>query len=292
MQEDLSTLFSRNLNFSNSSQTPTPQQPEENHLLAAEAAQDARPITYITQHYHHSAHLAAPTRTDNPPPSNAAIISALMRHHIDPMSLSPAQFALFERAESEQRARLLGLWQISPPSHHDLAQEFSNWPATMEQEEAMARFRYETQMQANGSHMASVDEPRMELGQLNQDHRVNIIPMEGGDGRSIAEPYILSGYESLSGRDYIEQLFSEGGVPPTDSTVDFKGMAKVPIPQHMNQYNHCTEPVYQHREMWQKAVGQQLGESQYGAVDQSRQLGGSPNFSASIHGPLEDEEML
>ncbi|KAI9761444.1 MAG: hypothetical protein M1835_008183 [Candelina submexicana] len=277
MQEDLSALLSRNLNLSDCSQDPTPQQAEENHLLAAETAQETRPITYsISQHYHHSAHLATPTRVDNPQPSNAAIISELVQHQIDPMSLLPSQFTLFQQAEPQQRLRLLELWRISPPSQpdHVVEQNFSYWPATMEREEEMARLRYEMQMQASVSDMIGLDDAQTDFERLDQDRRGDLTPIEGGDGRSIAEPYILSGYESLSGRDYIQQLLSDGGiVPPSNSPVNHKRIANVQIPQYMSQYNHSTEPVYQHSEMWQKAVGQHLVEPR-------------------VHEPLEDEEML
>ncbi|KAI9724406.1 MAG: hypothetical protein M1812_000474 [Candelaria pacifica] len=295
MQEDLPALFSRNLNISNSSQNPTPPQSEENHLLAAEAAHQTRPITYsISQHYHHSAHIAAPIRTDNHNPSNAAIISVLAQHGIDPMSLSPSQFDLIQQAEPGQRLRLLELWRTIPPSQVDRVTEpeFLYGPATREGEEDMASINYEPQMQTNGSDMASLDEFQMDLEQLDQERRVSLTPMEGGDGRSIAEPYILSGYESLSGRDYIEQLFGQGVVPPSNSPVDHKSMVDVQFTPHMSQYNHSTEPVYQHPEMWQKYAAQQSIEPQYGVMDQTGRYGGPSNASAGTHAPLEDEEML
>jgi hypothetical protein len=165
MQEELATLMTQRLNLDNNvnyrSQPefpPTPPQP------------DAQPqMTYITQHYHHSAHQAALT----PPTEQTSANEVLALHGIDASVLFPSQISLFKQAQPEQQLRLIQLWSISPPSYGNqlLAKNLLNWPQTsMQQEEEAARSRY-MRMQTDSGHYPA-------------------------EQRHNAEPYIVRGYDS------------------------------------------------------------------------------------------------
>jgi hypothetical protein len=164
MQEELATLMTQHLNLDNNIKyhnqlelPPTPPQPASQPQM-----------TYITQHYHHSAHQAAPT----PPAEQTLIQEELARHGIDASALFPTQLNLFKQAQPEQQSRLIQLWSISPPTHGNqvLAKEY-NWPQTsMEQEEEAAQSRY-MKMRAESNNSSP-------------------------EQRHHAEPYIIRGYES------------------------------------------------------------------------------------------------
>lgn len=167
MQEELATLMIQHMKLDNNNVDyhpqpklpPTPPQPDQ-----------PMPMTYITQHYHHSAHQAAST----PPIEPTSVYDDLARHGIDGNALFPSQLHLFKEAQPEQQVRLIQLWSISPPSpgNQSLARDLGTWPPTsMQQEEETAKARYlRMQGDAEGHH--------------SPEHRPN------------AEPYIVHGYES------------------------------------------------------------------------------------------------
>ncbi|KAL4900622.1 hypothetical protein BDW74DRAFT_161825 [Aspergillus multicolor] len=114
-QDDLVSLFNTNMtmgSFSVSRRTELPASPSS--------------TTYsITQHYHHSAHVAhraavqAPATLQRSGFSGAnrtasQVFEMLMKHHIDPSSLSPNQLELFAKALPNQQSRLIQMWQICP----------------------------------------------------------------------------------------------------------------------------------------------------------------------------------
>jgi hypothetical protein len=84
------------------------------------------PITYsITQHYHHSAHvaqraampgLATVQNVASPVTGEIAngVFEMLMHHRINPSTLSTSQLELFANATPDQRNRLIQMWQICP----------------------------------------------------------------------------------------------------------------------------------------------------------------------------------
>ena len=139
MQEELATLMTERLNLDSNvnyhSQPPelppTPPQPNS-----------AQPqMTYITQHYHHSAHQAAPT----PPVEQPTVAEELARHGINASVLFPSQISLFQQAQPEQQSRLIQLWSIAPSTYGNqlLTKNLTNWPQTsMQQEEEAAESRY------------------------------------------------------------------------------------------------------------------------------------------------------
>lgn len=165
MQDELATLMSQqlklgnNVSFQNLSELP-PTPPQSGNQPQ---------ITYITQHYHHSSHQAAPT----PPVEPTSASDELARHGIDANILFPSQLNLFKQAQPEQQIRLIQLWSIAPPQYGNqmLAKDLVNWPQTsMRQEEQAAQSRY-MRMQARS-------------GQYSPE------------ARSSAEPYILRGFNN------------------------------------------------------------------------------------------------
>lgn len=166
MQEELATLMSQHLKLDNNvnyqSQPELPPTPPQSDTQP--------PMTYITQHYHHSAHQAAPT----PPVEQTSATEKLARHGIDASVLLTSQLNLFKQAQPDQQLRLIQLWSIAPPSYGNqlLAKDLVNWPQTsMQQEEDAAQSRY-MRMQA-------------ESGNYSLEQRSN------------AEPYIVQGYNVL-----------------------------------------------------------------------------------------------
>ncbi|KAL4788997.1 hypothetical protein BDV19DRAFT_383467 [Aspergillus venezuelensis] len=110
VQDDLVSLFNAHMNMGSSPM-----------LIEKETAALHLPITYsITQHYHHSAHVAQKATVPNPMRANEPVTQALdlLRHHsIDASSLSSSQLELFTQAMPEQKSRLIQMWQIcSEPS--------------------------------------------------------------------------------------------------------------------------------------------------------------------------------
>lgn len=231
-QDDLAALFYRNLSLQN-----PPPQPEP----VIQVTQPEEPIIYsITQHYHHSAHLAAqrasrpasePGTTDQ---QTTEII--LARHGVDVSTLFPSQIDLFKTADSSQQMRLVELWRISPNAAGSaFAQDLGSWhPTNFEQEEAMAKLRLERQMMEERASRSQLDEDVMSDGEISN---APLTPVQGGDGRWGApqpEPYMASGYESLAQREY--ELSAQ---QPTKDVYSHFGTA-VGGPS----YSKATDPVY------------------------------------------------
>lgn len=206
MQEELATLMTQRLNLNNNvayhkqpELPPTPPQP------------DSLPqATYITQHYHHSAHQAAPT----PPVEQMYVNEELARHGIDPSGLYPSQLNLFRQAQPEQQSRLIQLWSIAPASYGNqlLAKDLINWPQTsMQQEEAAAQSRYLRVRVESGQHFA--------------------------EQRHNAEPYIVHGYDTSP---------DHGGVTtdlgPTARTREYN-RATDPAYQSREWWIHESQPI-------------------------------------------------
>ena len=166
MQDDLINMMTRNLQLNpfqhqqDMSMPPTPQ-----------VVPQTSPITYITQHYHHSAHQV--------PSHDLPTSTILEKSGINADALFPSQLQLFKNAAPEQQLRLIELWQISPPTfgnqmHPD---NLGNWPQTsVELEEEAARYR---------------------LQSTEQDRLKNLSVLPAHESRNNAEPYILQGYETL-----------------------------------------------------------------------------------------------
>jgi hypothetical protein len=267
-QEELIGLFSRTLNFSN----PTP--PPEEHLALPQRKPEVveeQPTIYASQHYVPNRHMlpvrfftppAEPQAPQPRPLSDEEIVEVLNRNSIDPQALFPSQVNLFRNADNDQRLRLLELWRISPPNlgSYDLAKEQSTWlSTTLQQEEQMAKLRYERQMSDRSLGAPAVQQPE----------RPSSAPESGRSRTSTqAEPYMMSGYEMLAQREY-ELSNSQ---PLQEST----------------RYNQATDPAFRASGTWEKGVADM--ENRYGSYDQMREGGGVPN-AAALNGLDEDMVM-
>ena len=299
MHEDLASLFSRNLSLHN----PPYVAPKE------EPVQEEPTYTYsITQHYHHSAHLAkqqASRHASEPPQTDQLTTEIILsRHGVDASSLFPSQVDLFKSADASQQMRLIELWRICPPNNggHTLSRDLWNGPATsFEQEEAMAKSRYERQMieermSRTGGDQAPLDNPEDTMSE--DSTRQPMTPIQGGDGRWLGaantqapEPYIVSGYESLAQRDYERSAHR-----PSKDVYSHFGTAV-----GGQRYNQATDPVYNkvsdihtHPNVggdWDRLLMQRqmAMENQYGAFEQSQY--GTEGVIMGEHAG-EDEEML
>ncbi|EXJ81395.1 hypothetical protein A1O3_07686 [Capronia epimyces CBS 606.96] len=160
MQDDLINMMARNLQISplghqhDLSMPPTPQ-----------VVPEPEPITYISQHYHHSAHQV--------PLHDLPVSTILEKAGINAAALFPSQLQLFKNAQPEQRLRLIELWQIAPPTYGNQMHpdDMANWPqSSMEKEEEAAKYRLKgTEQERQPKH----------------------------DNRNNAEPYMLQGYDTL-----------------------------------------------------------------------------------------------
>jgi hypothetical protein len=279
-QEELSALFARNLSL----QTPAPVAPKE----------EPEYIYSITQHYHHSAHLANKQQPSRPaseplPTDQLTTDIILARHGVDSSSLYPSQIELFRTADASQQMRLIELWRICPPNYggHALAQQLGEWPSTsLQQEESMAKLRYERQILEERMSRAhdGMDDDTMSDGSSHAP----LTPIQGGDARwNNVEPYMASGYELLAAREY------ENSATRSRDVYSHFGTA-VGGPQ----YKQSTDPVYKTVEEihtfpnvggdWTKTIDQQqLMENQYGAFQNFQY---SNEYISGHQG--EDEEML
>ncbi|KAL4757042.1 uncharacterized protein BDW70DRAFT_143985 [Aspergillus foveolatus] len=114
-QDDLVSLFNTHMSIGQPRVSERPEVPAT-----------PSPITYsITQHYHHSAHvaqraamsgLATPQNVALPVTSETVdgVLEVLMHHRINPSTLSTSQLELFANAMPDQRNRLIQMWQIYP----------------------------------------------------------------------------------------------------------------------------------------------------------------------------------
>ena len=287
MQDDLALLFSRNLTIGN---TAPPSVNSASSQVQAEAL-PVEPITYITQHYHHSAHVVPFTESlqntsispATPDIDHASPAAILAQNNIDPSSLFPSQLTLFHLADADQRHRLIQLWRISPPSYgaHALAQELGNWPPTsLTQEEEMAQIRYARNL---SEQVKLQDENKSKM--MEQDCGANKLGWQDVNVRPHAEPYILSGYETLARQEYDPHA-------PEQREVD--GMFdNSPAQQAMDghRYAQATDPVHRGQQWWHNFVGNQTMEHQYGAFDQMNRF--EPQSSGMAGRQVaEDEEML
>ncbi|KAL4812210.1 hypothetical protein BDW67DRAFT_170489 [Aspergillus spinulosporus] len=112
-QDDLVSLFNTHMSIGQSQVFERPEVPAT-----------PSPITYsITQHYHHSAHvaqratmpgLATAQNVASPVTTETVdrVLEVLMHHRINPSTLSRSQLELFANAMPDQQNRLIQMWQI------------------------------------------------------------------------------------------------------------------------------------------------------------------------------------
>lgn len=227
--EDLAALFSKNLTLESA------QQP----------SQEEQKIVYISQHYNHSAHIArqqveepqpSPRPASEPPqPEHAAAETVLRNHGVDPSCLSMPQLQLFRGVDEAKQRRLIELWSICPPTNSNdnptLAWSFT----TVEQEESLAKMRYDQQQQQADQIMSLDGTP--------------LTPIQAGDGRWVAtqnqhymEPYMASGYEDMARREYEESARrAQAAAMEQPKNVFQPYGSAVGAPT----YSRATDPVYQ-----------------------------------------------
>jgi hypothetical protein len=222
--EELASLFSKNMT-----------------LDPIRVPQEEPKIVYISQHYTHSAHVAkqpveppqlSPRPASEPPQSEYELVNQVLRNHgVDPSGLSASQLQLFKTADTPQQVRLVELWRICPPTNS------SNNPAlawnftTVEQEEALAKLRYDQQQQQETESVMSLD-------------GTPLTPIQSGDGRWIGiesqtqhymEPYMTSGYEDMARREY------EESARRAIAEASFQGHKGAVL---STSYRKATDPVY------------------------------------------------
>ncbi|KAF3394703.1 hypothetical protein F1880_005406 [Penicillium rolfsii] len=112
IQDELSALFDRQMSMEQPQHATQPINPP----ASIPTSSQQQPITYsITQHYHHSSHVAIlPPVPSTPSPTdpNEALLTLLQNHGIDPSTLTPSQLDLVRHADAEQQQRLLQTWQV------------------------------------------------------------------------------------------------------------------------------------------------------------------------------------
>ncbi len=252
--DELAALFSRNLTLTQPVDIPReqPKQPESHP--------EPEPITYsITQHYHHSSHIARktndapsepPRRSSEPPQTQQPSAELILNlHGIDYTALSPSQMELFKTAEDSQKLRLIELWRICPPATRQDNPAVALTSTTVQQEEFLAQMRFQRQWEE--------DEQRQNVMSLDG---TPLTPVQTDDGRWIttadAEPYMESGYELLARREYEESAKQQRDAMSEPRNVYSPFGTAV----GGHNYRPATDPVYEND--W--AARQQAMEDQYG----------------------------
>lgn len=206
MQDELANLISQNLNLNN---TVHYQQPPE--LPPTPQPEAPSQITYISQHYHHSAHQVPPV------PSDEELLQyQLGEHGIDSKALLPTQIQLYRGASLAQKLRLIELWSIVPSTRDNqtLVKDLKNWQQTsMEQEELAAKARH-ARRAAESQHLC-------------HEHRHH------------AEPYMSQGY-SQPGSNDIDALNLE-----TTRASEYH-RALDPVYHSREWWRHESDPLHQH----------------------------------------------
>lgn len=194
--------------------------------------------------------------------------------------------------------RLVELWRISPPNYggHALTQSMDGtFPDTnFEMEEYMARERYQKQQQQaveeqerqqrerRAEMERQLQESAMQDDLMSEGEQSNapLTPIQGGDSRwfSPPEPYMASGYEQLSRREYkasqIEQARDSSSLFGTG----------------VGGYTRASDPVYVNMgSMGGVASSWQVPTREEERLAMAQQYG---NFAEQRHGQDQDEEML
>ncbi|KAK2600270.1 hypothetical protein QQS21_004989 [Conoideocrella luteorostrata] len=267
VQDDLASLFSRNMSFSPEFHALTPKdvpRQEPPATVPSPPPANQRIVYSVSQHYNHSAHIARPacqqaenTNTaqpqvqrpsSEPPQTEHVSTEAMLRTYgLEPALLTPSQLQLIRIADDPQKLRLLELWSICPPNKAEDIPALAWSSTSLDQEEQMARMRYER-----------LQNPTMSLDGTS---------VQTGDSRWIqhsvaseSEPYMVSGYDELMRREYERQSIDN----QTRNMCSHFGSAI-----GGNDYSRATDPVYKGPEY--NAQQQQLDmAAQYGAFEQSR----------------------
>ncbi|KAF3762623.1 hypothetical protein M406DRAFT_280772 [Cryphonectria parasitica EP155] len=234
VQDDLATLFARNMSLA-AAAAATAAPPPQSQPPSAPEHTDPNRIVYISQHYTHSAHIA-PTpaavdddepmvqqRSASEPAAGPADLELLLRSAgVDTAALTLPQVELFRHADDAQRTRLVQLWTICPPTissnsiNNHLGLVSWGGATSLEQEEALARRRYDEATQSQHPVVPPVAAPEVVMsldGTEVVDAGLSNSPsssVQSSDSRwhpvahahGYMEPYMQSGYEELARREY------------------------------------------------------------------------------------------
>lgn len=218
MQDELADLMSRNMHIGMQPPTHDVSNPPTPQVVPQQV-----PITYISQHYHHSAHVVPVTA----PTEEMQVSSVLQNAGVNTDALLPSQLQLFKDAQQDQRERLIELWRIAPPTFGTqlASSQMGDWPQTsMDLEEEAARHRWETQEQEKFKNLSVL--PRQEIAQN-------------------AEPYMQQGYDAdMMADDKVEEYRSATD-PVHNREREWWHMAEQPIEhqygmlQQWGLYDYC-----------------------------------------------------
>lgn len=254
VQEDLASLFAKNMTLS-ATQPPSPPQDDK--------------IVYISQHYTHSAHIMhhpqpqqqeqqrpqSPPQDEpmqrpssEPPRSDLHDLELLLRSHsVNTGALSLPQVELFRNAGESQKMRLIQLWTICPPADSTDNPTLTWTNTTVEQEEMLAQRRFELQQQQQQQQQQKQQEEQahqgvpmtevvMSLDGTDIDTTSGSSPaassMQSSDGRwpappqhshHMMEPYMQSGYDELARREYDASARVGGYKAATDPVYEATG---------------------------------------------------------------------
>lgn len=242
MQEELSFLFAKHMNMG-----PVVPAQSQDGLRAFSLPPEVPKMTYrVSQHYHHSSHVALQNRKEAEDGKDSRISfrrgpsadDILRSHDIDPLSLSMDQLRLFENADQEQRSRLIQMWQLCSDKESAIPGDILTRGARQ-----------------------SVQASPNEAG-LQTDHPTPMAEMI--DEEQYAEPYMISGYETLAQRDY-ELSANVVSAPETDGHPVI-----APVLETESSYRQATDPVYQGQSRWEQIDTTRM-EDQYGRFCQTAQ---------------------
>ncbi len=199
MPDSFADIFAQKMSFSNYSSevAPAVRSPISS---TQDSSQDTEIVYSISQHYHHSAHLAraasdislSDTTRISASPKKPSSSYTLTQNGVDPSSLLRSQIALFEQSNDEQRARLLELWRLAPPEYTaNGGQELADGKfqiMTFEQEEELALLRHQRNMQRKEDLNGDVDMDQVSgynspfFGEVWQDYNALMLSLNDPAG--------------------------------------------------------------------------------------------------------------
>ena len=146
----LATLFEQHLSITDIQDGPSQEQVATTQGQPQQQQQPVDVKYSISQHYTHSGHVNGKKSLHPLQPSRDDHITRLLiQNDIPPSSLLRSQLDLFERSTTDERARLMMLWRLAPPTYarnggQELADRTGEYQSiTLQQEEELAWLRYQ-----------------------------------------------------------------------------------------------------------------------------------------------------
>ncbi|CCU74506.1 unnamed protein product [Blumeria hordei] len=273
-QDELVALFQQHLSLHHNSINVHPKVEEKSE----------EPIIYsISQHYHHSAHLAPEPSNEPPLTEKSSTEMILLKKGVDTCSLYPSQLELFETATTVQQKRLIELWQICRPDLQSLTLEQNGWAERAIQEQQKSNVLYESHRLENFTHSDNDLDHGMDSDMSDCSTKSPVIPtyfqQKNWDSSHSAEPYITSGYGIDSQVDFTNNVASRNDTSNFGTILD------------ASQYTHATDPVYNKAGSF---FGEDISSIYQREQEQRSQYGALQKYSNYnlITSMGEDEEML